>query len=209
LNENKVPHIDDSELRRRAEKRHGEIAASGTVEDPLRLLHEGVGSTFSFTVPLGEARLESNALATPESLVTESIDVAEGEMFPRLLLVEDDPDNRKALGLLLQWSNFSIDFAEDGLKAVEMWEKGDYDLVLMDIQMPHLNGFEATRAIREKEQERGGRIPIVAMTAHAFKEDEERCLASGMDDYISKPIDINKCIMMIRQIIKQKSCGVS
>lgn len=129
------------------------------------------------------------------------------ERIPHLLLTEDDPNNRKALGLLLQWANFTIDFAENGLQAVEMWERGEYDLVLMDIQMPHMNGFEATRAIRKKERERGGHIPIVAMTAHAFKEDEERYLDGGMDHYISKPIDINKCVQLIRQIIGQKSCG--
>jgi PAS domain S-box-containing protein len=164
---------------------------------------EGLGSTFSFTVPLGEAKLESIAQATPEALAHETIAVPEGERIPHLLLVEDEPHNRKALGLLLQWANFSLDFAEDGMKAIEMWEQGDYDLVLMDIQMPRLNGFEATRAIREKERERGGRTPIVAMTAHAFKDDEERCLAGGMDYYISKPIDINKCILLLRQIIGQ------
>jgi len=89
-----------------------------------------------------------------------------------------------------------------------MWEQGEYDLVLMDIQMPRFNGFEATRAIRRKERKRGGHTPIIAMTAHAFKEDEERCLAGGMDYYISKPIDIDKCIKLIRQAIRQKSGGV-
>jgi signal transduction histidine kinase/ActR/RegA family two-component response regulator len=171
---------------------------------------EGVGSTFSFTIPLGEASVEDIALATPEPPVTEPMPDSDGKRIPHILLVEDEPHNRKALGLLLQWANFSLDFAEDGLKAVEMWEKGDYDLVLMDIQMPYLNGFEATRAIREKERERGAlRTTIVAMTAHAFKEDEERCLAGGMDYYISKPVDIESCIQLIRRIIKQKSCGAS
>ncbi|MBC8017716.1 MAG: response regulator, partial [Verrucomicrobia bacterium] len=169
----------------------------------------GVGSSFSFTVPMEEAILKSDALSATESLSCETITSQEGERIPHLLLVEDDPHNRKALGLLLKWANYSIDFAEDGLKAVEMWDKGKYDLVLMDIQMPRLNGFEATRAIREKERERGGHTPIVAMTAHAFKEDEEKCLAAGMDAFIAKPIDIDKCKLLIGQIIKQKSCGVN
>lgn len=168
---------------------------------------EGVGSTFSFTIPLGEAGLEADVPVAAASPPHETITAPVGERTPHLLLTEDDPNNRKALGLLLQWANFTIDFAEDGLQAVEMWERGEYDLVLMDIQMPHMNGFEATRAIRKKERERGGHIPIVAMTAHAFKEDEERCLNGGMDHYISKPIDINKCVQLIRQIIGQKSCG--
>ncbi len=168
----------------------------------------GVGSTFTFTVPLGEAGLESIAPAVPESPAIETMTDPGGERIPHLLLAEDEPHNRKALGMLLQWANFKIDFAEDGQKAVEMWERGGYDLVLMDIQMPRFNGFEATRAIRKKERKRGGHTPIIAMTAHAFKEDEERCLAGGMDYYISKPIDIDKCIKLIRQAIRQKSGGV-
>jgi CheY-like chemotaxis protein len=127
-----------------------------------------------------------------------------GERAPRILLAEDDPVIRQLLGKMLQRSNYTLDFAEDGRKAIELWEKGGYDLVLMDVQMPRLNGFEATRAIREKEQECGGHTPIVAMTAHARKEDEESCLAAGMDAYISKPIDIKKSIQLIEDIIKKK-----
>jgi signal transduction histidine kinase/ActR/RegA family two-component response regulator len=170
---------------------------------------EGVGSTFSFTVPLREGRPESDVLSAINSHSPETVTAPEGEKIPYILLAEDDPNNRMALGLLLKWAKFRIDFAEDGLKAVEMWETGKYDLVLMDIQMPLLNGFEVTRAIREKEQQRGGYTPIIAMTAHAFKEDEERCLASGMDSFISKPLDIDKCIKLIGQIIQQKSCRVN
>ena len=91
------------------------------------------------------------------------------------------------------------------MKAVEMWEKGDYELVLMDVQMPRLNGFEATRVIREKERVRGGHTPIVAVTAHARKEDEERCLGAGMDAFISKPIDFKSALLVIGEIIKRKS----
>ena len=104
---------------------------------------------------------------------------------------------------MLKRSNYNLEFAEDGLKVIEMWEKGEYDLILMDVQMPRLNGFEATSAIREKERERGGHTPIVAMTAHARKEDEENCLAAGMDAYISKPIDFKQCLQVIGDIIKQ------
>ena len=71
-----------------------------------------------------------------------------------------------------------------------MWEKHRYDLIIMDIQMPRLDGISATRIIREKEKTTGGHIPIVAMTAHAFREDEERCYAAGMDAYLTKPLDL-------------------
>jgi PAS domain S-box-containing protein len=164
----------------------------------------GKGSTFSFTIPLAEARQDSNAPSVAESLSSEAITTAqEGERIPHLLLAEDDETIRQVLGLMLKRSNYFLDIAEDGLKVTEMWEKGEYDLILMDVQMPRLSGFEATRAIREKELERGGHTPIVAMTAHASKEDEENCFAAGMDAYISKPIDFKQCLQVIGDIIKQ------
>ena len=130
---------------------------------------------------------------------------AEEMKKPRLLIAEDDPVIRQLLGMLLQRSNYDIDTAETGLKAVEMWEYEEYDLILMDVQMPILNGFEATGAIRAKELDCGGHIPIVAMTAHALKEDEEMCLAAGMDAYISKPIDFKKSLQVIGDILKLKA----
>jgi CheY-like chemotaxis protein len=104
---------------------------------------------------------------------------------------------------MLKRANYDLDIAENGLQVIEMWKNGEYDLVLMDIQMPRLNGFEATRAIREKELECGGHIPIVAMTAHVRKEDEESCLAAGMDAYISKPINFKMCLKVIGDFINQ------
>ncbi len=170
---------------------------------------EGVGSTFSFTVPLEEAGLERDALSAAESISSEAITIAqEGEKIPLVLIAEDDPTLRRVLGLMLKQSSYNLDFVEDGMKAVEMWEKGGYDLVLMDVQMPRLNGFEATHAIREKERERGGHTPIIAMTAHARQEDEEKCLAAGMDAYISKPIEFKKSLQVIGDIIKQNSRGI-
>ncbi|NVN90836.1 MAG: response regulator [Desulfuromonadales bacterium] len=126
-------------------------------------------------------------------------------MSPRILLAEDDPVARAVLELLFRRSTYKLDFAEDGLMAIEKWEKGGYDLVLMDIQMPRLNGIEATRAIREKERERGGHTPIVAMTAHTSLGDEESFLSIGMDAYISKPVDFTTCLGMIGHLIKQYS----
>jgi len=122
----------------------------------------------------------------------------------RILVVDDDPVISKVFALMLQRADFEVDIAEDGLIGVEMWEKGNYDLVLMDVQMPRMNGFEATSTIREKERARGGHIPIVAITAYALEKDKEECLAAGMDAYMSKPIDFKKCIEMIHSIIGQR-----
>jgi CheY-like chemotaxis protein len=171
---------------------------------------EGVGTTFTFTIPLGETNLDHDALPTIESFSPESINtVREGERCPRVLLAEDDSNIRQFLGLLLKRSCYNVAVAEDGLKAIEMWEEGEYDLVLMDVQMPRLNGFDATGVIREKERERGGHTPIIAMTAHASQEDLESCLAAGMDAYISKPIDFEKALRVMDDIIKQNSSSIN
>jgi CheY-like chemotaxis protein len=121
-----------------------------------------------------------------------------------LLVAEDEPLNRKVLGLLFKRSNFHVDFAEDGQQAVEMWEKGAYDVILMDMQMPRLDGLAATGLIREREQTVGRHTPIIAMTAHATKEDEERCLAAGMDAHIAKPIEFKKCFATIEEVLAQR-----
>jgi CheY-like chemotaxis protein len=122
----------------------------------------------------------------------------------RLLLAEDDPITRQVIGMMLKHANFDHEVAENGLRAVEMWEKGNYDLILMDVQMPGQDGFAATGAIRERERASGGHTLIVAMTAHAFPEDEKRCLAAGMDAYIPKPIDLQQCVATIRELIDKR-----
>jgi two-component system CheB/CheR fusion protein len=167
---------------------------------------EGKGSTFSFTIPLGVALTESETVSMPVAPPPAACaPVSSSEKSKaRLLLAEDDPITRQVIGLMLKHSNFDHDIAENGLRAVEMWEKGNYDLVLMDVQMPGQDGFAATGDIREKELERGGHTLILAMTAHAFPEDEKRCLAAGMDAYIPKPIDLQKCIAMIEELIAKR-----
>jgi CheY-like chemotaxis protein len=119
----------------------------------------------------------------------------------RLLVIDDDAVSSKILSVMLQRAGFEVDIAEDGLKGVELWEKGNFDLVLMDVQMPLMDGFEATRLIREKEGMRGGHTPIVAITAYALRQDEEQCLAAGMDAYISKPVDFKIFFERIRALI--------
>jgi len=123
----------------------------------------------------------------------------------RILIVDDDAVMRNVFSLMLQRADFEVDAAEDGLIGTEMWEKGDYDLVLMDVQMPRMNGFEATYAIREKERLRGGYTPIIAVTAYALDKDKEECLAAGMDAYLSKPIDFKKCLELIHAMINQQN----
>ena len=111
-----------------------------------------------------------------------------------ILLVEDMPINREILQAMLDDTGVIIDNAENGVIAVEKFSTSsqDYDLILMDIQMPEMDGYEATRKIRELDIPLAKKIPIIAMTANAFKEDIEKCLNAGMNDHISKPVDEQK-----------------
>ncbi|MEO8636535.1 MAG: response regulator, partial [Gemmatimonadales bacterium] len=118
----------------------------------------------------------------------------------RILLAEDNPVNQRvAMGFLTRQGH-RVDVAENGRIAVEMWSRGQYDAILMDVQMPVMGGFEATRAIREIERTRGGRIPIAALTAHAMRGDRDACLAEGMDDYLTKPIQAAELTRVLRGI---------
>jgi CheY-like chemotaxis protein len=116
----------------------------------------------------------------------------------RVLLVEDNPINQKvALGFLahLGWE---ADVANDGLEALDIVGHGNYSIILMDCQMPRMDGYEATGRIRAM-QRNGSRVPIIALTAGAMPGDRERCLEAGMDDYLSKPIDVSRLDALMRQ----------
>lgn len=118
-------------------------------------------------------------------------------------MAEDNPVNQKLVTTLLKKAGYRADLADNGRAAVEALDKKPYDLVLMDIQMPEMDGFEATSAIRNKEGD-GKHMTIIAMTAHAMKGDRERCLEAGMDDYISKPIDPEELLRVIRKWTRSK-----
>jgi CheY-like chemotaxis protein len=163
----------------------------------------GKGSTFVCTIPLGVVDAENSSDAILPSAPETISPAPQHEKKSRLLFAEDDAILRGLLKEMFSSDKYDIDFAVDGQQAVEMWEEGSYDLVLMDLQMPQLTGFEATRAIREKEQKRGGHTPIVALTASAFPEDVERCFAAGMDGYLAKPIDFEKSLQLIETLLAQ------
>jgi PAS domain S-box-containing protein len=121
-----------------------------------------------------------------------------------VLVAEDNPVNRKLALQQLKKLGYRAHAVTDGREAIDAVAHGDYDLVLMDCQMPEVDGFEATREIRRAETARGGHIPIVAMTANALEGDREACLAAGMDDYLAKPVQLSA----LRAVIERFANGV-
>ncbi|HDI78176.1 MAG TPA: response regulator [Desulfobacteraceae bacterium] len=123
-------------------------------------------------------------------------------MVKRILIVEDEFRNRKLLKDLLRRFDYDVMEASDGLEAVEMVKAWRPDLILMDIQMPVMDGFEATRIIKNDPET--SHIPIIAITAYAMEGDRERILQAGCDDYISKPIEIKDFLAKIENFLKEE-----
>ena len=144
----------------------------------------GSGSAFTLSVPLSIAP-EDDVLTGPD--VTDMRSPSPGPVL-RLLLVEDNPINQVLAKALLEQTGHTVVTAADGREGLAQWQRGGIDAILMDVQMPVLDGLSATRALREIERQQGReRTPIIAMTANAMSGDREQCLAAGMDDYIAKP----------------------
>jgi CheY-like chemotaxis protein len=116
------------------------------------------------------------------------------------LLAEDNPVNQKLAVRLLEKRDCTVEVVKTGRETLAALKKGTFDVILMDLQMPELDGFEATAAIREDEKNTGKHMPIVAVTAHAMKGDRERCLAAGMDGYIAKPIQSKELYAEIERV---------
>ena len=147
---------------------------------------EGRGSTFWATLRLKHATSDAQA-AEPQSGDPPRQVLARIFAGTRVLLAEDEPINREVSRGLLEDAGLVVDVAEDGMRALELAKQNTYDLILMDMQMPHMNGIEATRAIRALPAY--AQTPILAMTANAFDVDRQVCLDAGMNDHIAKPVD--------------------
>jgi two-component system sensor histidine kinase/response regulator len=171
------------------------LTSMGQRGDAARL--EALGCAAYLIKPVKQQMLYETLLAVvvraeheKPKLVTQHLLSEQKRQDLRILLAEDNPVNQKLAVILLQKAGFSVDAVENGQRALEKVQNDRYNAVLMDVQMPEMDGFEATRLIRHWEITQGrSRIPIIAMTAHALKGDRELCLEAGMDDYVSKPLE--------------------
>ncbi|MBI1793740.1 MAG: response regulator [Chloroflexi bacterium] len=170
------------------------LTSMGQRGDAARL--EALGCSGYLLKPVKQQMLFDAVIAVlgrkedqPPSLITRHLLSEQRKFNLRLLLAEDNPINQKLAVILLQKAGYSVDAVETGAQALEKTQANHYSAVLMDVQMPEMDGFEATRRIRAWEQENSQHVPIIAMTAHAMAGDRERCLEAGMDDYITKPLE--------------------
>jgi PAS domain S-box-containing protein len=166
----------------------------------------GKGSCFFFTVSLPTAKRQCAAAQSYScgSTGTATRRVAPGQRLS-VLLVDDIEANRMLAKYLLEQKGWLVNEAANGLKALDFLADNSCDIVLMDVEMPEMDGLEATRIIREREKDSGGHLPVIAMTAHALRGDRERLLASGMDDYVSKPLVLEEFFAAIARQVQAGS----
>ncbi len=169
------------------------LTSGGQREDAARC--RALGLAGYVTKPVGEAELMDavlRATGSTQSDATRAPVTARGLPKPRrslrILLTEDNVVNQLVASRVLEKQGHRVVTSSNGREALARLDQERFDLILMDVEMPDIDGLEATALIRQKEKTTGGRIPIIAMTARAMKGDRERCLAAGMDEYVSKPI---------------------
>jgi CheY-like chemotaxis protein len=141
-----------------------------------------------------------------------AVDDAEAEEIPRfegrhIMLAEDVEINKEIVLTFLEPMMLSVDCAENGAEAVRLFAANPerYDMIFMDVQMPEMDGYEATRRIRAMETPGGRRVPIIAMTANVFREDIERCMAAGMNDHIGKPLDFGGVLLKLKEYLSPRT----
>ena len=156
----------------------------------------GQGSVFAFTLPVAPGEMPK---AEPHLNGTNA---AQTKLPSRkILLAEDNVVNQKVALRLLERQGYRADVVANGLEVLEALGRQAYDVVLMDVQMPEMDGYETTSAIRSSEARTGRHLPIIAMTAHAMKGDRERCLEAGMDGYVAKPIRAQQILEAIQRAL--------
>jgi two-component system, sensor histidine kinase and response regulator len=180
------------------------LRSAGSPGDAVRRQRSGIPAYLNKPVRQEELltaiRAVVDASGAPAAIERAPMPIATARTSLRILVAEDNVVNQALILRLMEKAGHTVKLAGNGHEALRAAEDNAFDLIFMDIQMPDMDGFSATAAIREQERRSGGHIPIVAMTAHAMKGDAEKCLAAGMDGYVSKPIDRTKLFGVIAQV---------
>ncbi len=167
------------------------------------------GSTFWFIIPVREVS-DYRTVEEQGAIAFEAIEKTDSYVLKgaRVLLAEDEYINRVLTQAILQQFGVEVTCVENGEKAIEKGGSGEYDVLLMDVQLGEIDGLEATRKIRKIEKKRGGHLPVIALTAMAMPGDREKCLQAGMDDYLSKPVNRENLVDMLSKYITSKALVV-
>ena len=214
MSEEYLPHIFE-EFSREHTTTENKVAGTGLglpiVKSMIELMGgsiqvestQGVGTKFTVDISFDMAS-EADVYSDQ---ISEQPDVLEKLEGKRILLAEDNDLNAEIAEAILERAGLKTERVEDGIQCVNMIEKmpaGTYDMILMDIQMPKMNGYKATQAIRRLPDKDKACIPIIAMTANAFEEDKRDALAVGMNGHIAKPIELDKLLSMLAEVIRQQ-----
>jgi signal transduction histidine kinase/DNA-binding response OmpR family regulator len=211
-----MPEVDGFSLAKQIRERDGEraipiimLTTPGRPQDTTRCRELNLAFV---SKPVDQARLAELVKAAlgrgskrpdPDARLAREPD-ADAPQPLRILLAEDNLVNQKVAARLLQKQGHSVEIANNGVEALSAWERQEFDLILMDVQMPEMDGLETTAAIRQREQTSGAHVPIIALTAHAMSGDRETCLAAGMDGFVTKPIrkdDLFREILRIHGVL--------
>ena len=192
------------------------LTSADSQGDAARCRHVGIANYLVKPIKACELKqsiLQALCIAVPEDERTkidteppsgppaEPAPAQQASLASRILLAEDNLVNQRVVLRILQKAGFATTAVENGRQVLELLERETFDLVLMDVQMPQMDGFETAQAIRQREAGTGRHLPIVALTAHAMKGDRERCLQAGMDDYLTKPIQSQELLRIVRSIV--------
>jgi len=187
------------------------VGSRGSRGDASPWLKAGVPTYLAKPVKIAELSEAINQILGTSTPKEESDAPVEKEMTEtrpqacyKILVVEDNVVNRKVAHFMLEKKGHDLTAVENGKEALNAMENNIFDLILMDVQMPVMDGLEATAAIRKKEETTGTHIPIIAMTAHAMKGDREKCLEAGMDEYVTKPLNPDEVSQRIEETMQNK-----